>query len=54
MEPRRSYRQSKYGLEDSGELYMSTHFLMVDQVAPRAHNLELHSYYRWQVEQRRS
>ena len=53
-EPRRSYKQAKYGLEASGELFMSTHILVVAQLAHRAHNLELHSYYRWQVGPRRS
>ena len=41
-----------YGPEDSGELYMSTHFLVEGQLAHRANNLELNSYYRWQVEPR--
>ena len=33
---------------------MSTHFLVVDQLSRRTHNLQLLSYYREQVEPRRS
>ena len=33
---------------------MSTHFLLVDQLARRTHSLQLLSYYREQVEPRRS
>ena len=43
-----------FGLEDSREFYMGTHFLLVDQLARRTHNLQLLSCYREQVEPRRS
>ena len=46
VEPRKSWGQAKHSLEDSRGLYMSTHFLGVDQLARSAHNLELHFYYR--------
>ena len=36
------------------EFYMITHLLLVDQTASSTHNLELHSYCRWQVVPRRS
>ena len=41
-------------LEDSGEFYMGTHFLLVDQLACRTHNPQLLSCYWEQVEPRRS
>ena len=51
---RQSWEQSKHSLEESGELYMSTHILGVDKLARSAHNTERHFYHRWQVGQRRS
>ena len=54
MEQRKSWGQANHSLEDSGGLYVCTHFLGLDQLDLRAHNLELHSYYRRQVEPRKS
>ena len=41
-------------MEDMEEFYMSTHFLLVEKLAHRTHNLQLLSYYREQVDPRRS
>ena len=46
-------KYSKYGREDREEFYMSTHLLLVDQSACSTYNIELHTYYRLQVEPRR-